>query len=66
MKAANCPNVLRWFDLVQNNVVKANELTNDFPIFEINLDDVAAAAAAVPGVSFHEIIVIGKKKSIWF
>ncbi|KAI8889086.1 nucleic acid-binding protein [Backusella circina FSU 941] len=48
MKSANCPNVLRWFDLVQNNVVKANELTEDFPVFEINLDDVAAAAAAGP------------------
>jgi aminoacyl tRNA synthase complex-interacting multifunctional protein 1 len=43
---------LRWFDLVQNTVVKANGLTEEFPLLEINLDDVPEPAApVVPAVS---------------
>ncbi|KAG1446655.1 hypothetical protein G6F55_011451 [Rhizopus delemar] len=40
LKATTCPNVLRWFDLVQHMVIKANDLTEEFPLFEVNLDDV--------------------------
>jgi aminoacyl tRNA synthase complex-interacting multifunctional protein 1 len=47
LKVTTCPNVLRWFDLVQNVVVKNNGLTEDFPLFEINLDDVPEPVYAV-------------------
>lgn len=42
---------MRWFDLIQNTVVKANNLTEDFPLVEINLDDVPEPAAPVVVVS---------------
>ncbi|CEG66855.1 hypothetical protein RMATCC62417_03362 [Rhizopus microsporus] len=46
-KATTCPNTLRWFDLIQHMVIKANNLTEDFPLFEVNLDDVPEPAAPV-------------------
>ncbi|KAK4516716.1 Rho-type GTPase activating protein Rga1 [Mucor velutinosus] len=47
IKVTSAPNTLRWFDLIQNTVVKANNLTQDFPLVEINLDDVPEPAAPV-------------------
>ncbi|GAN00793.1 tRNA binding domain containing protein [Mucor ambiguus] len=47
IKVTSAPNTLRWFDLIQNTVVKANSLTQDFPLVEINLDDVPEPAAPV-------------------
>ncbi|CAO3619754.1 unnamed protein product [Mucor hiemalis] len=47
IKVNSAPNTLRWFDLIQNTVVKANNLTEDFPLVEINLDDVPEPAAPV-------------------
>ncbi|KAG1471868.1 hypothetical protein G6F56_001873 [Rhizopus delemar] len=47
LKATSCPNTLRWFDLIQHVVVEANGLTTDFPLIEINLDDVPEPAAPV-------------------
>lgn len=42
---------MRWFDLIQHMVIKANNLTEDFPLFEVNLDDVPEPAAPVVAVS---------------
>ncbi|CAO0802787.1 unnamed protein product [Mucor circinelloides] len=47
IKVTSAPNTLRWFDLIQNTVVKANNLTQEFPLVEINLDDVPEPAAPV-------------------
>ncbi|KAI9487671.1 MAG: hypothetical protein EXX96DRAFT_475650 [Benjaminiella poitrasii] len=47
IKVNSAPNTLRWFDLIQNVVIKANNLTEDFPLVEINLDDVPEPAAPV-------------------
>ncbi|KAI8090101.1 uncharacterized protein B0P05DRAFT_529332 [Gilbertella persicaria] len=47
IKVQSAPNTLRWFDLIQNTVIKTNELTQDFPLVEINLDDVPEPAAPV-------------------
>lgn len=51
IKPTSAPNTLRWFDLVQNVVIKANGLAEDFPLVEINLDDVPEPAAPVIAVS---------------
>ncbi|CDH50904.1 aminoacyl trna synthase complex-interactingmultifunctional protein 1 [Lichtheimia corymbifera JMRC:FSU:9682] len=40
VKVTNAPNVLRWFDLIQNIVVAKNNLVAEFPLVAINLDDV--------------------------
>lgn len=53
LKATSCPNTLRWFDLIQHVVVEANGLTTDFPLIEINLDDVPEPAAPVVAVSIY-------------
>ncbi|GAA5804850.1 hypothetical protein EDC94DRAFT_695070 [Helicostylum pulchrum] len=47
IKVTSAPNTLRWFDLIQNTVVKSNNLTGDFPLVEINLDDVPEPAAPI-------------------
>ncbi|KAI7907488.1 uncharacterized protein BX663DRAFT_528330 [Cokeromyces recurvatus] len=47
IKVNSAPNTLRWFDLIQNIVIKANNLTEDFPLVEINLDNVPEPAAPV-------------------
>ncbi|KAG2197922.1 hypothetical protein INT46_001679 [Mucor plumbeus] len=47
IKVTSAPNTLRWFDLIQNTVIKANNLTEDFPLVEINLDDVPEPAAPI-------------------
>ncbi|KAG2235783.1 hypothetical protein BDF21DRAFT_358544 [Thamnidium elegans] len=47
IKVTSAPNTLRWFDLIQNTVVKSNNLTEDFPLVEINLDDVPEPAAPI-------------------
>ncbi|KAI8971588.1 hypothetical protein BDF20DRAFT_885197 [Mycotypha africana] len=48
IKVNSAPNTLRWFDLIQNVVIKANNLTEEFPLFEINLDDVPEPVAPEP------------------
>ncbi|CAO3648111.1 unnamed protein product [Cunninghamella echinulata] len=45
MKVASVPNVLRWFDLIQNTIIQANGLVNEFPLFSVNLDDVPEPVA---------------------
>ncbi|CEP17455.1 hypothetical protein [Parasitella parasitica] len=47
IKVTTAPNTLRWFDLIQNTVIKANNLTQEFPLVEINLDDVPEPAAPI-------------------
>ncbi|KAI8644740.1 hypothetical protein BD408DRAFT_111202 [Parasitella parasitica] len=47
IKATSAPNTLRWFDLIQNTVIKANDLTEDFPLVDINLDNVPEPAAPI-------------------
>ncbi|CAO3641235.1 unnamed protein product [Cunninghamella blakesleeana] len=44
MKVASVPNVLRWFDLIQNTVIDANSLVEEFPLFSVKLDDVPEPA----------------------
>ncbi|KAI8393803.1 uncharacterized protein BYT42DRAFT_640927 [Radiomyces spectabilis] len=48
MKVTACPNVMRWFDLIQNLVVREHKLTEDFSIVEMNLDDVPEPVIAAP------------------
>ncbi|KAI9270750.1 hypothetical protein BDA99DRAFT_502596 [Phascolomyces articulosus] len=40
LRVKSTPNVLRWFDLIQNTVVIKNDLVKNFAPLEINLDDV--------------------------
>ncbi|KAI7859200.1 hypothetical protein BDC45DRAFT_497121 [Circinella umbellata] len=40
LRVKSTPNVLRWFDLIQNIVVIKNDLVKNFALLEINLDDV--------------------------
>lgn len=47
MKVTSVPNVLRWFALIQELVIKKNDLANEFPLVAINLDDVPEPAAPV-------------------
>ncbi|KAI9257689.1 hypothetical protein BY458DRAFT_479523 [Sporodiniella umbellata] len=66
-KATQCPNTMRWFDLIQHEVIEVHGLTAEFPKVEFKLDDVpepampVAAAAPVetdqPVVSRMEIRV---------
>ncbi|KAI8143866.1 hypothetical protein BJV82DRAFT_609698 [Fennellomyces sp. T-0311] len=48
LRVTTTPNVLRWFDLIQNIVVIKNNLTKDFAPLEINLNDVPEPAVAAP------------------
>ncbi|KAI8342493.1 hypothetical protein BC941DRAFT_459170 [Chlamydoabsidia padenii] len=45
MKVTTVPNVMRWFDLVQELVIRKNDLVNEFPLVTLNLDDVPEPAA---------------------
>ncbi|KAI9493498.1 hypothetical protein BDB00DRAFT_823316 [Zychaea mexicana] len=45
LRVTTTPNVLRWFDLIQNVVIVKNNLVNDFAPLEVNLDDVPEPAA---------------------
>ncbi|KAI8339928.1 hypothetical protein BC941DRAFT_493587 [Chlamydoabsidia padenii] len=45
MKVASMPNVMRWFDLIQELVIKKNNLVTEFPLVSINLDDVPEPVA---------------------
>ncbi|KAL0074106.1 hypothetical protein F4703DRAFT_1894057 [Phycomyces blakesleeanus] len=47
IKVTTMPNVLRWFDLIQNVAVKNNNI-KDFDLIEINLKDVPEPVFAAP------------------
>ncbi|KAI8065603.1 hypothetical protein BC940DRAFT_240967 [Gongronella butleri] len=46
MNVDSVPNVMRWFDLIQQLVVVKGGLESDFALFSINLDDVPEPAVA--------------------
>jgi hypothetical protein len=53
MKVASMANVMRWFDLTQELIVKKNGLTDVLALVPLNLDDVPEPAAPVSGRDQH-------------
>jgi hypothetical protein len=54
---ANAPNVLRWFDLIQNTAVKGNAAAEkEFSLVTVDLDNVPEPVITV-AVSFKSLIL---------
>lgn len=55
INVANTPNVLRWFDLIQNTVVKGNPTAEkEFSLVTVDLDNVPEPVITV-AVSFTHL-----------